>query len=181
MIAAQSMPASMSILTPSRVAALAFAAALLVLACGASAATLAGRVVAVHDGDTITLLIDRREVRVRLAGIDAPERGQPYASASRKALASRIAGREVGIDKRGQDAFGRTLGVVIIDGVDVNRAQVADGWAWVFRRYTNDPSLRAAENEARSGRRGLWAGAHPVPPWAWRERQATRTPVAAAR
>lgn len=136
----------------------------------ARAAELAGRVVAVHDGDTLTVLVDRREVRVRLAGIDAPERGQPYADASRRALAARVAGRHVVVFARGRDGYGRTLGVVRVEGVDANRAQVRDGWAWVFRRYSADATLLALEEEARRERRGLWRDPQPVAPWTWRER-----------
>lgn len=148
------------------------AALLLVACCGATAAaTLAGRVVAVHDGDTLTVLADSREVRVRMAGIDAPERGQPYTNAARQALAARVAGREVTVDVRGRDSYGRTLGVVRVGDVDANSMQVRDGWAWVFRRFSHDAALLALEDEARRERRGLWRDAHPEAPWAFRERQ----------
>jgi endonuclease YncB( thermonuclease family) len=149
------------------------AAALLLVACcgAAAAATLAGRVVAVHDGDTLTVLAGAREVRVRMAGIDAPERGQPYANAARRALAKRVAGREVTVDLRGRDSYGRALGVLRIGDDDVNSAQVRDGWAWVFRRFAHDAALLALEDEARRERRGLWRDAHPEAPWAFRERQ----------
>jgi endonuclease YncB( thermonuclease family) len=150
------------------------------LAWAGAASALDGRVVAVHDGDTITVLAGRREVRVRLAGIDAPERGQPHATASRRALADRVAGRTVHVDERGRDAYGRSLGVVRERGVDVNREQVRAGWAWVFRRYAHDPAWLADEQEARRARRGLWRDAHPVPPWTWREREALRGRAPAA-
>ena len=156
------------------------AAAALWLACAAAAAApLAGRVVHVHDGDTLTVLVDRREVRVRLAGIDAPERGQPFATASRRALSARVAGREVVVDVQGRDGFGRTLGVVRVAGADVNREQVRDGWAWVFRRFSHDAMLLALEDEARRARRGLWRDPQPVPPWTWRETHPPRAPAAA--
>jgi endonuclease YncB( thermonuclease family) len=155
------------------------AAAFLVAVCGAAlATTLAGRVVAVHDGDSLTVLVDRTEVRVRLAGIDAPERGQPYASASRRALARRVAGREVLVEASGRDGFGRTLGVVSVDGADVNRAQVRDGMAWVFRRFSQDAALLALEEDARRERRGLWRDARPETPWSFRERNQRRPVVA---
>ena len=135
-----------------------------------AALALQGRVVGVHDGDTLTVLVERREVRVRLAAIDAPERGQPHATASRRALAARVAGRDVVVDVQGRDTFGRTLGVVRVKGEDVNRAQVRDGWAWVFRRFSQDAALLALEDDARQARRGLWREAQPIPPWTWRER-----------
>ena len=157
------------------------AAAALWLACVAAhaAAPLAGRVVHVHDGDTLTVLVERREVRVRLAAIDAPERGQPFATASRRALSARVAGRDVVVDVQGRDGFGRTLGVVRVAGADVNREQVRDGWAWVFRRFAHDAALVALEDEARLARRGLWRDPQPVPPWTWRETHPPRAPSAA--
>lgn len=139
----------------------------------AAAAGLNGRVVAVHDGDTITVLVERREVRVRLAGIDAPEQGQPYASAARRALGARVRAQPIAIDVRGSDGYGRTLGIAYVGGVNVNEAQVRDGWAWVFRRYASDPMLLAHEDEARRARRGLWRDPHPVAPWVWRQRHAS--------
>lgn len=162
-----------------RGAGVAVLAANLVAATPAVAATLAGRVVAVHDGDTLTVLVRQREIRIRLAGIDAPERGQPYATASRRALAARVAGREVDVDVRGRDGYGRTLGVVHAGGIDVNRAQVRDGWAWVYRRFEQGPAWLALEDEARHAKRGLWRDPQALPPWTWRERLAAKPPVVA--
>lgn len=143
-------------------------------------AELAGRVVAVHDGDTITVLVAGRDVRVRLSGIDAPERGQPFANASRHALEAHLAGRDVRVVQRGRDGFGRALGRVYVGAVDVNAEQVRSGYAWVFRRFERDPALLALEAEAKAAGRGLWRDRNPVPPWRWRERAAlrpTRTPA----
>jgi endonuclease YncB( thermonuclease family) len=135
-------------------------------------AELAGRVVAVHDGDTITVLVAGRDIRVRLAGIDAPERGQPFRNASRHALEAQVAGREVRVVERGRDGYGRVLGRVYAGSVDVNAEQVRAGFAWVFRRFELDPRLLALEVEAKAAQRGLWRDPKPVPPWLWRERQA---------
>jgi endonuclease YncB( thermonuclease family) len=137
-------------------------------------AELSGRVVAVHDGDTITVLVAGRDIRVRLAGIDAPERGQPFRNASRNALEAQVAGREVRVVERGRDGYGRVLGRVYVGPVDVNAEQVRAGYAWVFRRFVQDPALLALEAEAKAAQRGLWRDRKPVPPWAWRERQAMR-------
>jgi endonuclease YncB( thermonuclease family) len=145
------------------------AAAVLVGAAPEARADFAGRVVAVHDGDTVTVLSAGVARRVRLLGIDAPERGQPYASVSRRALATRVAGREVTVVERGKDSFGRALGRVLVAGTDANTAQVQDGHAWVFRRYETDPALIALEAEAKAAGRGLWRDSAPVPPWVWRE------------
>jgi endonuclease YncB( thermonuclease family) len=129
-----------------------------------------GKVVSVSDGDTLTVLVDRTLIRVRLAGIDAPERGQAFGDASRRSLASIVAARIVDVRERGRDRYGRVLGEVRIDGVDANAEQVRRGYAWVFRRYSHDARMIALEAEARAERRGLWIEPDPVPPWLWRER-----------
>jgi micrococcal nuclease len=141
------------------------------LVAGAAGAEITGRVIAVHDGDTISVLAVGRPLRVRLASIDAPERGQPFANASRHALESRVAGRDVVVVERGRDGYGRVLGRVYADGVDVNAEQVRSGYAWVFRRFRPDAQLVALEAEAKAARRGLWRDPRAVAPWVWRERQ----------
>lgn len=143
---------------------------MLCLAAACAHADFCGRVVAVHDGDTITVLDGDTERRVRLVGIDAPERGQPYGRAARSALSARVAGRDVSVAERGTDSYGRTLGRVTVAGVDANAGLVRDGYAWVYRRFENDPALIALEVEAKAARRGLWRDPDPVPPWMWRER-----------
>ena len=135
------------------------------------AAELAGRVVAVHDGDTISVLVAGTPIRVRLAGIDAPERGQPFANAARHALESRVAGRDVSVVQRGRDGYGRVLGRVYVDAIDINAEQVRSGYAWVFRRFGADARLLALEAEAKAAGRGLWRDAWAVAPWLWRERR----------
>ena len=141
------------------------------LVAGAAGAEITGRVIAVHDGDTISVLVVGRPVRVRLAGIDAPERGQPFANASRHALESRVAGRDVLVVERGRDGYGRMLGRVHVDGIDVNAEQVRSGYAWVFRRPGHDARLLALQAEAKAARRGLWRDPNAIAPWTWRERR----------
>jgi len=148
--------------------------AVVLVAASQARADFCGRVTTVHDGDTVTVLTGGVARRVRLVGIDAPERGQPYASASRRALAARVAGRDVTVIERGQDSYGRTLGRVLAGERDANSSQVRDGYAWVYRRFESDPALIALEAEARAARRGLWRSAAPVPPWEWRERRSTK-------
>jgi endonuclease YncB( thermonuclease family) len=93
-----------------------------------------------------------------------------------------VAGRDVQVVARGTDTFGRTLGGVRVDALDVNAELVRLGYAWVFRRYEQDATLLALEAEARATRRGLWRDADPVPPWVWRETHARprNAPVASA-
>jgi micrococcal nuclease len=137
---------------------------LVFLAAPQARADFCGRVTSVHDGDTLTVLAGNVPRRV------------PYGSASRRALAARVAGRDVTVVERGRDAYGRTLGRVVVGGSDANAAQVRDGYAWVFRRFENDAVLIALEAEARSARRGLWRSPEPVPPWVWRERHPPKPP-----
>ena len=134
-----------------------------------SAETLAGRVVGVHDGDTLTLLVDgNRQVRVRLAGIDAPEHDQPFGQRSRQSLSELAFGRTASVAAQKTDDYGRTVGTVTVGRVNVEAEQVRRGLAWVYRQYSDDARLLALEAEAKAARRGLWADANPPPPWAWR-------------
>lgn len=123
----------------------------------------------VHDGDTLTVLVDRTQVRVRLIEIDAPELGQPFGKRSRQALAEICAGKVARVEDHGKDRYHRTLGGVTCDGVYANAELVRQGLAWVYVRYApkNSPLYRL-EAAARAERRGLWAEPHPVAPWEWR-------------
>ena len=132
------------------------------------------RVVAVKDGDSIEVVREvgeREEVlEIRLSGIDAPERGQPWAKQAREALGRRVSGKTVRINAVTTDRYGRTVGEVYADDVCVGCELLREGHAWVYRRYTTDPVLLGLEAEARAARRGLWSlpAAQQVPPWEWR-------------
>lgn len=130
----------------------------------------AWRVDVVNDGDTVTCLdTEGRRVRVRLLDIDAPELDQPMGRAARAALAAKLAGGVVRVEGGSHDRHGRLLGRLLVEGRDLNREMVADGWAWAFTGFAGDEWLAAAEEEARRGRRGLWADPGPLPPSRWRE------------
>jgi endonuclease YncB( thermonuclease family) len=147
------------------------AAFLLILAQVASAEELKGRVVGITDGDTLTLLTERREeVRVRLAAIDTPEGGQPYGRRARQVLSDLAFGKVVRVAVQDMDRYGRTVGWVYAGAVDVNAEMVRRGAAWVYRRYSDDPALLRLEQAARAEHRGLWGlpEAERVPPWEWR-------------
>ena len=146
------------------------AVATLSLAAGAtSAGELVGRVVSIHDGDTLTVLVDRRQVKVRLTEIDAPEKKQPFGNRSKQSLADLCYNKSATFETKGEDRFGRTLARVACAGVDVNAEQVHRGMAWVFDRYAPKGSpLYKLEQDARLDRRGLWADDAAVPPWEWR-------------
>jgi len=127
------------------------------------------RVVGVHDGDTITCLDENnQQQKVRLAAIDAPEVGQEYGRASREALAAMVFGKTVSVADEGRDQYGRWIGRVAVDGLDVNRQMIATGNAWHFTEFSNDPTLAALQDQARSQKIGLWSQPDPIPPWQYR-------------
>ena len=124
--------------------------------------TLHVRVVGVHDGDTLTALTaDKRQLKVRLHGIDAPELGQPFGQASKRALSDLVFGKQVTLHTTGTDRYGRTLARVTVGDIEVDAQMIATGHAWHYSRYDHTAALEAAERKARAARRGLWA--HRVP------------------
>jgi len=141
----------------------------LLLAAFPALADVQGRVVTIHDGDTMTVLIDHRQVRVRLVDIDAPELKQPFGTRSRQSLSNLCFGKVASLDIRGRDRYNRTLARVTCSGADANAEQVRRGYAWTFVRYARaDSPLFAIEREARAAHRGLWQDPAPVAPWDWR-------------
>jgi hypothetical protein len=117
------------------------------------------------------VLVGSEPRRVRLFGIDTPERGQPWADKARQALARRVFGKQVRVNDVATDRYGRTVGEVYADNVCVGCELVREGNALVYRKYTDDPILYELEAEARTARRGLWSlpEAQRVPPWQWRQ------------
>jgi endonuclease YncB( thermonuclease family) len=128
------------------------------------------RVDTVHDGDTVTCIdTEGRPQKIRLVGIDAPEHGQAFGDASRRALAAKLAGGAVRVEGDARDQHGRLLGTLWIDDRNLNHELVAEGWAWAFGGFVEDEDLVSAEAAARRARRGLWAGERPIPPRQWRD------------
>lgn len=139
------------------------------------ATTLVGWVVKIADGDTLTMLIDGRQERIRLSDIDTPERKQPYGTRAKQALANLTFGKTISVETTKRDRYGRVIGRVTVDGVDVNAELVRLGYAWVYRKYSNDAELLRLEQTARNERLGLWADGNAIPPWEWR--RGRRSPV----
>ena len=149
-------------------------------------ADVEGKVVAVTDGDTIKVLDAQKvEHKIRLTGIDAPEKKQPFGTASTKHLASMVAGKQVFVESRKQDRYGRDLGKVWVQPadcptcgktLDANYAQVLAGMAWWYRYYAKEQPMEdqgryeSAEEEAKARKLGLWADKDPIPPWDWRRK-----------
>lgn len=134
---------------------------------------LTGRVVRVADGDTLSLLDRHNEQhKIRLHGIDTPERDQPYGRAAWDALAELVDGKTVGVVVLGEDSYGRTDGTIYLGDRNINLAMVAAGHAWWYRYYApHDRLLASAEEKARSEKRGLWAQPNPISPRDWRRQQ----------
>jgi endonuclease YncB( thermonuclease family) len=151
--------------------------ALAVVALAAHADTLTGHVVGVTDGDTITLLdASKTQHKIRVAGIDAPEKKQPYGQRSKEALSDLAFDKELVIEWTKKDRYGRVIGKLIDKrGRDINLEQVRHGMAWHYKKYEGEQSpedrklYAAAEDAARAKRVGLWADAAPVPPWDYRK------------
>jgi endonuclease YncB( thermonuclease family) len=134
------------------------------------------RVVGVLDGNTLSVsnTSTGQQVYVRLRGIDAPEMQQPGGAAARQSLASLVAGKTVRVEFKSTDKMGTVEGRVVLNGDDVNLAQLGAGMAWFHTAYYNELSddqkklYRDAEAEARKARRGLWKDDAPSPPWEYR-------------
>jgi micrococcal nuclease len=130
----------------------------------------AHQVVGIADGDTLTVLRNRKPVKVRLSDIDAPEKRQPFGARAKQTLSDMCFGKDATLSVRNKDRYGRVVARVSCDGVDVNRAQVERGMAWHYRRYSKDKALAVIQDQARVARRGLWADPAPVPPWTFRRK-----------
>jgi endonuclease YncB( thermonuclease family) len=130
-----------------------------------------GKVVGVTDGDTLTVLVNQSAVKLRLYGVDCPEKRQPYGMAAKKFTAGLAFGSEVTFTVSARDRNGRYIAnVTLRDGRNLSQEIVQSGSGWWFRRYApKDVALRRLEDEARRARRGLWADSHPIEPWVWRK------------
>lgn len=148
----------------------------LLLGLSCHAGTIEGRVVAIADGDTITVLdADRVQHRIRLGGIDAPEKRQAFGTRSKQSLSDIVFNKAVTVETGKTDRYGREIGKILVDGMDANLQQVRRGFAWHYKAYEREQSLSDrqlydfAQSEAKAARRGLWLDAEPVAPWDWRK------------
>jgi endonuclease YncB( thermonuclease family) len=132
-------------------------------------------VVGIADGDTLTLRCGWvgafRQVKVRLAEVDAPEKRQAYGQRSRQSLALLCFGAFATMRPEGKDRYKRTVARVECRGEDVSEAQARAGAAWFSKDYGKDPVVKVLADEARRERLGLWADPRPMPPWDWRRLQ----------
>jgi endonuclease YncB( thermonuclease family) len=137
-------------------------------------ADFSGRVVSVHDGDSLTILVDGVQLHVHLSGIDAPELGQAFGDASKQSLARICLGQPARVVERSKTSNGWTLGHVTCGNVDANTEQVRRGMAWVAVKAPKRSPLSALQEEARVQHIGLWSDPYPTPPWQWRTAAASK-------
>jgi len=150
--------------------------ALLITHCLIQAGTLTGRVVRISDGDTLVVLdANNAQHKIRLTGIDAPERGQAFGTKSKEHLSDAVAGKFVVVEYEKRDRYERILGKVLLSGEDMNLEQIKAGLAWHYKKYQNEQTTADRvkysdmEREARMAKRGLWQDADPMPPWDYRK------------
>lgn len=122
-----------------------------------------GKVVRIVDGDTLVLLVDEKQHKIRLSDIDTPERKQPFGTRAKQALSELAFGKQARVVEVTIDRYGRIVGRIYVDGLDVNRELVAEGFAWVYRKYSNDAELLKLEALAKQKGLGLWVDPNPIP------------------
>jgi micrococcal nuclease len=132
---------------------------------------LQGRVVGVHDGDTVTVLVDKTSVKVRLAEVDAPELKQDFGMVAKKVLSELVFDKNVQIDVLTKDRYGRSVGRIWLGEKDVNFLLVSKGAAWCYRQYLKRKECLPLEEKAKAEKIGLWVQAEPTPPWEWRKKK----------
>ena len=133
-----------------------------------------GQIVSVTDGDTIKVLHDGQQVKVRLYGIDAPEKKQAFGQAAKSQLQALVTGKQIDIEPVDIDRYGRTVGIVKADGTVINGEMVKSGCAWVYEQYCRRAACRdwkAEQGQAAKARQGLWQDLAPIPPWEWRKKR----------
>ncbi len=143
---------------------------LLIIIPGITQAQLKGLVVGITDGDTFTLLdSSKNQIKIRMHGIDCPEKSQPFSNTSKKFIAELIYLKHVTILTSGTDRYGRTLGIVKLGNQVINEKMLAAGMAWHYKQYDSRKEWAKLEENARLQRKGLWADENSVPPWEWRK------------
>ena len=130
-----------------------------------------GLVVSVSSGDTIKVMRDGKQVKIRLAAIDCPEKGQPYGQAARRFTSNLVSGKFVEVWKVDKQPYGHIVAFVFTDKVSINKALLEAGLAWHYKKYDSSPYLASIEMKARTANRGLWKEPNPEPPWEYRKRK----------
>lgn len=141
------------------------------LVCSVHAQTITGKVVGVADGDTITVLQDRTQYKIRLYGIDTPEKGQDFGNRAKQFTSGMVFSKQVQVVQKDKDRYGRVVGMVYVGNTCVNQEIVRAGLAWVYHRYCKDSFCQEwadLEAQAKAAKIGLWSHLDPIPPWDYR-------------
>lgn len=135
-------------------------------------AEIRGKVVAITDGDTVKVLddLDGGLFRVRLAGVDAPEKGQDFGMAAKKHLSTMAFGKAAVVRYKSIDRFGRIIGKLTVAGKDIAGQMLLDGMSWHYSAFDNSQEYAEAQREAQENKRGIWKNGKAIPPWEWREK-----------
>ena len=137
----------------------------------ANKATQYGKVIKIVDGDTYDILLENQITeRIRMEGIDAPERGMPFYKVSKDYLGQLCFGKTIKIVQTNIDRYGRTVARSYINDNELGLLMIQAGYAWHFKKYSHDLVLAEAETSAKNSQRGLWADQSPVAPWEWRKK-----------
>lgn len=131
-----------------------------------------GKVVGISDGDTITVLSpDKKEMKIRLYGVDCPEKGQDFGNKAKQFTSDQLFGKTVEIDPVTMDRYGRTIGIVEVNGSNLSRMLIESGMAWVYEDYCRMlecDEWKDAQKRAKSQKLGVWSMPNPAPPWDFR-------------
>lgn len=136
------------------------------------------KVIAVLDGDTVLVKRAKGLVKIRMVGIDAPEKAQTFGETSKHSLSDMVMGKQVTIKSQAIDQYGRMVASINVNGLDVNAEQIRRGMAWENSNFHSDKALLALQEEAKQEPRGLWVLGNPTPPWDWRKQHPSIAPVA---
>ncbi len=134
-----------------------------------SFAQLIGKVVSIADGDTFTMLVNNERIRIRLHGIDCPEKNQDFFNVAKEFLSNYVFDKIVTVKEMDTDRYGRTIGMVVVDSVNVNEKLLEAGLAWHYTQYDKNPAWAKLEREAKNKKLGLWSLPNPIPPWDYRK------------
>jgi micrococcal nuclease len=151
------------------------ATALILFSATIACATLKGKVVGVSDGDTFTLLTaDNKQYKIRIYGIDCPEKKQDFGQVAKKFTSDKIFNQFVEVEEKDIDRWGRTVGIVLVGKMNLNEELLKAGLAWHFWRYDNNPAWKKLELDAKARHVGIWSSKNPIAPWDFRKQKSSK-------
>ena len=133
-----------------------------------------GRVVGITDGDTFTILVKDSSIKIRLHGIDSPEKRQVFGIEAKKGLSNLIFNKQITVQANGHDRYGRLIGIAFLDSICVNEFMLRNGLAWHYLKYDSNPKWSKLESEAKELKVGLWSDSLQVEPWDWRKNRKSK-------